>query len=69
MTPRVLAEVAGTVVAMVSDHRNRIRMPTATLGGPVVSRIGLGLAASGRCSENVRIRRRILSVTDTSGEA
>jgi aryl-alcohol dehydrogenase-like predicted oxidoreductase len=35
---------------MVSDHRSRIRMPTATLGagGPVVSRIGLGLAALGR---------------------
>jgi len=41
---------AGTVVAMVSDHRSRIRTPTATLGagGPVVSRIGLGLAALGR---------------------
>ena len=41
---------AGTVVAMVSDHRSRIHMPTATLGaeGPVVSRIGLGLAALGR---------------------
>src|SRR5580692_6319084 len=40
---------AGTVVAMVSDHR-RIRIPTAALGagGPVVSRIGLGLAALGR---------------------
>ena len=39
---------AGTVVAMVSDHRSR--MPTAALGagGPVVSRIGLGLAALGR---------------------
>src|SRR6201989_406577 len=35
---------------MVSDRRSRIRMPTATLGagGPVVSRIGLGLAALGR---------------------
>src|ERR1700741_4855264 len=35
---------------MVSDHRGRIRMPTATLGagGQVVSRIGLGLAALGR---------------------
>src|SRR6266568_170571 len=35
---------------MVSDHRSRIRMPTAALGagGPVVSRIGLGLAALGR---------------------
>src|SRR5438552_8761591 len=35
---------------MVSDRRGRIRMPTATLGagGPVVSRIGLGLAALGR---------------------
>ena len=41
---------AGTVVGMVSDHGSRIRMPTATLGarGPVVSRIGLGLAALGR---------------------
>src|SRR5262249_42532165 len=36
--------------AMVSDHRSGVRMPTATLGagGPVVSRIGLGLAALGR---------------------
>jgi aryl-alcohol dehydrogenase-like predicted oxidoreductase len=35
---------------MVSDYGSRIRMPTATLGagGPVVSRIGLGLAALGR---------------------
>src|SRR5438034_4712072 len=35
---------------MVSDRRGRIRMPTVTLGagGPVVSRIGLGLAALGR---------------------
>src|SRR6201988_3357411 len=35
---------------MVSDHRSRIRMPTAALGagGPGVSRIGLGLAALGR---------------------
>src|ERR1700724_3143136 len=35
---------------MVSDYRSRIRMPTAALGaeGPVVSRIGLGLAALGR---------------------
>src|SRR5580700_7698167 len=35
---------------MVSDHRNRIRMPAVTLGagGPVVSRIGLGLSALGR---------------------
>src|SRR6201987_1445606 len=35
---------------MVSDHRGRIRMPTAALGagGPAVSRIGLGLAALGR---------------------
>src|SRR5215472_8484237 len=35
---------------MVSDRRGRIRVPTATLGaeGPVVSRIGLGLAALGR---------------------
>src|SRR6202451_198550 len=35
---------------MVSDHRSRIAMPTATLRaqGPVVSRIGLGLAALGR---------------------
>src|ERR1700704_2783087 len=35
---------------MVSDRRGRIRMPTAALGagGPVVSRIGLGLAALGR---------------------
>jgi hypothetical protein len=41
---------ADTVVAMVGDHRSRIGMPTATLGagGPVVSRIGLGLAALGR---------------------
>src|ERR1700730_1833547 len=41
---------AGTVVAMVSDDGSRIRMPTAALGaaGPVVSRIGLGLAALGR---------------------
>jgi aryl-alcohol dehydrogenase-like predicted oxidoreductase len=35
---------------MVGDRRSRIGMPTATLGarGPVVSRIGLGLAALGR---------------------
>ena len=35
---------------MVGDHRGRIRTPAATLGpgGPVVSRIGLGLAALGR---------------------
>src|SRR4029077_3924378 len=35
---------------MVSDRRSRILMPTATLGagGPVVSRVGLGLAALGR---------------------
>src|SRR6266404_1811706 len=35
---------------MVSDHRSRIHMPTAALGpgGPVVSRLGLGLAALGR---------------------
>src|SRR5215472_17407295 len=35
---------------MVSDHRGGIRMPTARLGagGPMVSRIGLGLAALGR---------------------
>src|ERR1700760_837763 len=35
---------------MVSDHRSRIRMPTAALGagGTAVSRIGLGLAALGR---------------------
>src|SRR5258708_12480381 len=35
---------------MVSDHRSRFRMPAAALGagGPVVSRIGLGLAALGR---------------------
>src|ERR1700685_3845784 len=35
---------------MVSDRWSRIRMPTAVLGagGPVVSRIGLGLAALGR---------------------
>src|ERR1700691_5403706 len=35
---------------MVSDHRSRMAMPTATLGarGPVVSRVGLGLAALGR---------------------
>src|SRR5215472_14013025 len=35
---------------MVSDRRGRICVPTATLGagGPVVSRIGLGLAALGR---------------------
>ena len=41
---------AGTVVAMVSDDGDRVRMPAATLGagGPVVSRIGLGLAALGR---------------------
>ena len=41
---------AGTVVAMVSDYGDRIRMPTAALGtgGPVVSRVGLGLAALGR---------------------
>ena len=41
---------AGTVVAMVSDDGDRIRMPTAALGtgGPVVSRVGLGLAALGR---------------------
>ncbi len=41
---------AGTVVAMVSDYGDRIRMPTAVLGtgGPAVSRVGLGLAALGR---------------------
>src|SRR5215471_1635274 len=41
---------ASTVGAMVSDHRSRIRVPATTLGtgGPVVSRIGLGLAALGR---------------------
>src|ERR1700761_849692 len=41
---------AGTVVAMVSDDGDRIRMPTAAFGtgGPVVSRVGLGLAALGR---------------------
>src|ERR1700685_3440147 len=35
---------------MVSDDGDRIRMPTAALGtgGPVVSRVGLGLAALGR---------------------
>src|ERR1700730_17545229 len=35
---------------MVGERRGRIRMPTAALGagGPVVSRIGLGLAALGR---------------------
>src|ERR1700734_2054705 len=35
---------------MVSDRQSRIRMPMAALvaGGPVVSRIGLGLAALGR---------------------
>src|ERR1700721_3307665 len=35
---------------MVSDYGDRIRMPTAALGtgGPVVSRVGLGLAALGR---------------------
>src|SRR5258708_38110823 len=35
---------------MVSDHRSRFRMPAAALGagGPVVCRIGLGLAALGR---------------------
>src|SRR6201995_3590195 len=35
---------------MVSDHRSRIRMPTAALGagGPVVSRVGVGPAALGR---------------------
>src|ERR1700678_4253089 len=35
---------------MVSEHRLRMAMPAATLGaqGPVVSRIGLGLAALGR---------------------
>ena len=35
---------------MASDYGSRIRMPTAALGagGPVVSRIGLGLAALGR---------------------
>jgi hypothetical protein len=35
---------------MVGDHRSRIRVPAAALGaaGPVVSRIGLGLAALGR---------------------
>jgi len=41
---------AGTVVTMVSGYGSRIRMPTATLGsgGPLVSRVGLGLAALGR---------------------
>src|SRR5438876_11491246 len=40
--------VTGTVAAMASDHWSPL--PTATLGvgGPVVSRIGLGLAALGR---------------------
>jgi aryl-alcohol dehydrogenase-like predicted oxidoreductase len=35
---------------MASDYRSQIPMPTATLGagGPVVSRVGLGLAALGR---------------------
>src|SRR6201996_5497617 len=35
---------------MASDYGSRVRMPAATLGagGPVVSRIGLGLAALGR---------------------
>jgi aryl-alcohol dehydrogenase-like predicted oxidoreductase len=35
---------------MVSDYGDRIRMPSAALGagGPVVSRVGLGLAALGR---------------------
>src|ERR1700677_5102609 len=35
---------------MVSDHGSGIGMPTAALGagGPVVSRVGLGLAALGR---------------------
>src|SRR5262249_42597734 len=35
---------------MTGDYRDRIRMPAAALGagGPVVSRIGLGLAALGR---------------------
>jgi aryl-alcohol dehydrogenase-like predicted oxidoreductase len=35
---------------MVSDYGGRIRMPAAALGtgGPVVSRVGLGLAALGR---------------------
>jgi aryl-alcohol dehydrogenase-like predicted oxidoreductase len=35
---------------MVGGHRSRIRVPVAALGagGPVVSRIGLGLAALGR---------------------
>ncbi len=35
---------------MVGDHRSRMAVPAATLGtgGPVVSRIGLGLAALGR---------------------
>jgi aryl-alcohol dehydrogenase-like predicted oxidoreductase len=35
---------------MVGDRRGRVRMPAAALGagGPVVSRIGLGLAALGR---------------------
>src|ERR1700749_1481087 len=35
---------------MASDYGSRVRMPTAALGagGPVVSRVGLGLAALGR---------------------
>ncbi|HEX3388336.1 MAG TPA: aldo/keto reductase [Streptosporangiaceae bacterium] len=35
---------------MIGDYRDRVRMPAAALGagGPVVSRIGLGLAALGR---------------------
>ena len=35
---------------MVSEYGGRIRMPVAALGagGPVVSRVGLGLAALGR---------------------
>jgi aryl-alcohol dehydrogenase-like predicted oxidoreductase len=38
----------GTVAAMASDHQSRMPVATLGVGGPVVSRIGLGLAALGR---------------------
>ena len=50
MAARGPTPYAGTVAAMAGDHVSQTHMPTTTLGagGPVVSRIGLGLAALGR---------------------
>src|SRR5215469_2887714 len=39
---------AGTVVTMASGYQGRMPAATPGIGGPVVSRIGLGLAALGR---------------------